>query len=138
MSKRAWFRSLYWRIAMGFVAFVATLMVVQGAATVWFLARTDTLAGGSPMDLAALVASDLGTAWSADENLDLESHLRDHYRSRWRPVGSRWCACAAKAPFPRPLRRPFFAASQRESCRIRCAAKSASSSEQGIPQSFSL
>ncbi|MCX6537622.1 MAG: HAMP domain-containing sensor histidine kinase [Acidobacteria bacterium] len=87
MSERAWFRSLYWRIAIGFVAFLATLMVVQGAVTVWFLARSsDTVAGRSTLDLAALVASDLGTAWSADENLEVEAYLREHYGSHWRPV----------------------------------------------------
>lgn len=72
---------------MGFVAFVAAMMLVQGAATVWFLARSpDTLAGQSTMDLAAAVASNLSTAWSADENLDLASYLREHYGSHWRPV----------------------------------------------------
>jgi len=87
MSERAWFRSLYWRIAIGFVAFLAALMVVQGAVTVWFLARSsDDIAGRSTVDLAALVASDLGTAWSADENLDVEAYLREHYGSHWRPV----------------------------------------------------
>jgi signal transduction histidine kinase len=87
MSERAWFRSLYWRIAIGFVAFLAALMVVQGAVTVWFLARSsDAIAGRSTLDLAALVASDLGTAWSVDENLDVETYLREHYGSHWRPV----------------------------------------------------
>jgi signal transduction histidine kinase len=87
MSERAWFRSLYWRIAIGFVAFLAALMVVQGAVTVWFLARSsDAVAGRSTLDLAALVASDLGAAWSADESLDLEAYLKEHYSSHWRPV----------------------------------------------------
>ncbi len=87
MSERAWFRSLYWRIAIGFVAFLAALMVVQGAVTVWFLARSsDAVAGRSTLDLAALVASDLSTAWSADENLDVDAYLREHYGSHWRPV----------------------------------------------------
>ena len=87
MSERAWFRSLYWRIATGFVAFLAALMVVQGAVTVWFLARSsDDIAGRSTLDLAALVASDLGTAWSADDDLDVEAYLREHYGSPWRPV----------------------------------------------------
>ena len=87
MSERAWFRSLYWRIAMGFVAFLATLMVVQGAAAIWFLARSsDTVAGRSTLDLAALVASDVGAAWSADENLDVEAYLREHFGTHWRPV----------------------------------------------------
>ena len=87
MSERAWFRSLYWRIAIGFVAFLAALMVVQGAVTVWFLARSsDDIAGRSTLDLAALVASDISMAWSADETLDIEAYLREHYGSHWRPV----------------------------------------------------
>jgi len=72
---------------MAFVAFLAALMLVQGAVAVWFLARaSDTIAGRSTMDLAALVASDVGTAWSADENLDVEAYLKEHFGSHWRPV----------------------------------------------------
>jgi signal transduction histidine kinase len=110
MSDRAWFKSLYWRIAIGFVAFLAALMVVQGAATVWFLARSsDTVAGRSSLDLAALVASDLGTAWSADENLDLAAYLREHYESHWRPVAvllpdGRMFLSQPNADVPQPLR----------------------------------
>ncbi|MEI6669910.1 MAG: hypothetical protein WCP29_17310, partial [Acidobacteriota bacterium] len=110
MSERAWFRSLYWRIAIGFVAFLATVMVLQGAATVWFLARSsDTVAGQSTLDLAALVASDLGAAWSADENLDVDVYLREHYGPHWRPVAlvlpdGRMFVSQPDAEVPPPLR----------------------------------
>lgn len=87
MPERAWFRSLYWRIAIGFVVFLAALMVVQGAVLVWVLARSsDEVAGRSTLDLAALVATELGDAWIADDALNPEAYLQEHYRSHWRPV----------------------------------------------------
>ena len=34
-----WYRSLYWRIAVGFIACVAILLIVQGFLFVWMMAR---------------------------------------------------------------------------------------------------
>lgn len=87
MPEPAWFRSLYWRIAIGFVVVLAALMVVQGGVLVWVLARSsDEVAGRSTLDLAALVATELSDAWTADDTLNPEAYLQEHYRSHWRPV----------------------------------------------------
>jgi len=75
-----WYRSLYWRIALGLFAFLALMLMAQGA---FFLWMTDRIAGSmparSPRRLAGLVASDVSTALTANANLDLKSYLPEQY-----------------------------------------------------------
>ena len=35
MPEAVWYRSLYWRIAMGFVALLAALLVIQAGVFIW-------------------------------------------------------------------------------------------------------
>lgn len=80
MIKPRWYRSLYWRIALGLVAFLALMLAAEAGLFLWL---TDTIAGSfparSPRRLAVLVASDLGAALAANRNLDLESYLHEQY-----------------------------------------------------------
>ena len=59
--KLRWYRSLYWRIALGLIAFLALMLAAEGGIFLWM---TDRIAGSmparSPRRLAELVASDLG------------------------------------------------------------------------------
>jgi signal transduction histidine kinase len=75
-----WYRSLYWRIALGLIAFLAVMLVAQGLIFLWL---TDRAAGSvparSPRRLAVLVASDLGTALANDPALDVERYVKDQY-----------------------------------------------------------
>jgi signal transduction histidine kinase len=75
-----WYRSLYWRIALGLVAFLALMLAAEAALFLWL---TDTIAGSyparSPRRLAELVASDLGGALTANRNLDLDPYLQEQY-----------------------------------------------------------
>jgi signal transduction histidine kinase len=75
-----WYRSLYWRIALGLVAFLALMLAAEAAAFLWL---TDTVAGSyparSPRRLAVLVASDVGAALAANRTLDLEPYLHEQY-----------------------------------------------------------
>ena len=79
MSSR-WHRSLYLRIAVGLFAFLALMVAAEAALFLWM---TDRIAGSmpasSPRRLAALVASDLGTALAADPTLDIEAYLHEQY-----------------------------------------------------------
>jgi signal transduction histidine kinase len=78
--RRAWYRSLYWRLALGLIAFLALALVAQGLLFIWM---TDRIAGSmparSPRRLAVLVASDVGAAIARDPDLDLEAYLREQY-----------------------------------------------------------
>ncbi len=45
MSEPRWYRSLYWRIALGLFAFLALMLAAQGALFLWM---TDRIAGSMP------------------------------------------------------------------------------------------
>lgn len=81
MPSPRWYRSLYWRIALGLFAFLALMLAAQGASFLWM---TDQVAGSmpapSPRRLAVLVASDVGAALAADPTLDVEAYIQDEYR----------------------------------------------------------
>lgn len=85
MSDRRWYRSLYWRIGLGFIVLLAVLMAAQAASFVWIAAATG---GGVPQrvgqDFAELVATDFESALAADPRLDLAQYagtrLADFHR----------------------------------------------------------
>ena len=85
MGELVWYKSLYWRIAFGFVATLATLLLAQGGVLLWL---TDRIVGSSwrtPEQLVAAVATDLSSAITADRSLDLDAYARDHFRHIYRP-----------------------------------------------------
>src|SRR5687767_6633334 len=75
-----WYRSLYWRIAVGLFAFLALMLVAEAALFLWV---SDRIAGSmparSPQRLAAIVASDVGAALARSSSLDLDAYLKDEY-----------------------------------------------------------
>jgi two-component system, OmpR family, sensor kinase len=78
--RRRWYRSLYWRIAVGLFAFLALMLLAQGALMLWVSDRmAGSMPASSPQRLAVLVASDVGAALARDSALDLEGYLRDEY-----------------------------------------------------------
>jgi HAMP domain-containing protein len=75
-----WYRSLYWRIAFGVVAFLAAMLVVQGMLFVWAVSQTGrTLPGQSPARLGMTVAVDLGQLLERDPQADLTKYVNDQY-----------------------------------------------------------
>src|SRR5262245_16141483 len=86
MSELVWYRSLYWRIALGLVAFLALMLAAQG---LFFLWMTDRIAGSvparSPRRLAVMVASDLGAALAREPSLDIGQYVRDQYGHVFQP-----------------------------------------------------
>ena len=80
MSKLEWYRSLYWRIALGLIAFLALMLAAEGGIFLWMADRiAGSMPARSPRRLAELVASDLGTALTANRDLDLEVYLREQF-----------------------------------------------------------
>jgi signal transduction histidine kinase len=69
-----WYRSLYWRIALGFVATVAVVLVLQAALILWLASTNDTI-GMRPARVATVAAAELSTALEADPNLDVDAWL---------------------------------------------------------------
>ena len=85
MPERVWYRSLYWRIALGYIALLAVLLVVQTGLAVWLMDRMWGQASRTPAELAELVARDLSQRLSQDPAFGVERHLRDEYGSGYQP-----------------------------------------------------
>src|SRR6266542_4459934 len=76
-----WYRSLYWRIAFGVVAFLAAMLVVQAMLFVWAVSETGrSLPGQSPGRLGMTVAVDLANVLERDPQVDLAKYVNDQYK----------------------------------------------------------
>src|SRR5688572_15530025 len=75
-----WYRSLYWRIVVGFVALLATLLVVQTLLFLWLTGRFVTSPlSRTPQELADHVARDVSEALTDNPDLDLANHVRERF-----------------------------------------------------------
>jgi signal transduction histidine kinase len=80
MPEPIWFRSLYWRIALGFVAMLAALLFVQGMLFLWLTGRFAlSTASRTPQQLADQVARELSDALTENPALDLQKIIKDRY-----------------------------------------------------------
>jgi signal transduction histidine kinase len=80
MSERAWYRSIYWRIAIGFILFLAVMLVLQGGLFLWIVARADgALPSHALIDFASVIASDIGNEIEQDPKVDIGRYVGDHY-----------------------------------------------------------
>lgn len=85
MPEVVWYRSLYWRIAFGFVAVVATLLTVQVLVFLWMTGRmTDVFPTRSPAQFASALASDVGAVLVEQPDVDLRAHVLGIYSSPYR------------------------------------------------------
>jgi hypothetical protein len=84
----AWFRSLYWRIAAGFVVFLGVTLAVQAALFVWIVARGEGDAPPRALEtFATLVANDVASELQANRTTEaIEHHLTDRYGSLPRTI----------------------------------------------------
>jgi two-component system sensor histidine kinase BaeS len=82
MPKLAWYRSLYWRIGIGFVLFLAAVLAVQGGALVYLISRMEVGPGRTPPEVTRLVARDLGEALTANPQLDIQQFLSQEFEPR--------------------------------------------------------
>ena len=85
MAETVWYRSLYWRIAFGFILFLASVLAIQGALILWLFERSESVSGPPPRGFTRSVAADLSVALVADPNLDLARYLRNTYQQRSYP-----------------------------------------------------
>jgi signal transduction histidine kinase len=75
-----WHHSLYWRIAVGFVACLALLLLVQAMLFVWVVSRSaQNIPNEPPERFAQTVALDASQALERDPTLDLAQYLRQEY-----------------------------------------------------------
>jgi signal transduction histidine kinase len=85
MSDPVWYRSLYWRIAFGFVAMLAILLLAQGLLFLWFTDRIFGTPARTPAQLAALVAEDVAAELQQRPDGDLDTFVRVHFSSVYQP-----------------------------------------------------
>jgi signal transduction histidine kinase len=101
-----WHHSLYWRIAVGFVACLALLLLVQAMLFVWVVSRSSAVPNQPPDRFAQTVALDASQALERDPSLDLAQYLRQEYGHDSQPFfvlmrdGS---STAINGSFPDPL-----------------------------------
>jgi two-component system OmpR family sensor kinase len=77
-----WFRSFYWRVALGLFAFLALTLVAEVALFLWMSDRiSGSLPARQPARAARIIASDLGAALAANPQLDLEDYIDEQYEN---------------------------------------------------------
>jgi signal transduction histidine kinase len=81
-----WHHSLYWRIAVGFVACLALLLLVQAMLFVWVVSRSaQTIPNRPPDRFAQTVALDVTEALDRDPTLDIRQYLQQEYSRESQP-----------------------------------------------------
>ena len=84
MPDAVWYRSLYWRIAFGFVALLAALLVIQVAVFVWLTVIVGRSSLG-PMQLATEVANELGSAIESAPEVSIDTHISRRFAHIYQP-----------------------------------------------------
>lgn len=84
MSEPIWYRSLYWRIALGFIALLAVLLVVQ-AGLFLFLTGRIVRSSRSPTALAEEVASRVALELSRNPDVSLDEYLQRRFAYEFQP-----------------------------------------------------
>jgi two-component system sensor histidine kinase BaeS len=85
MLDPVWYKSLYWRIAFGFVAMLAALLLAQSLVIVWLTDRVVGWSAQSPEELVSSVAAEMSTALTGNPNLPLDTHVKDQFSHIYRP-----------------------------------------------------
>jgi signal transduction histidine kinase len=85
MSKPVWYRSLYWRIAFGFIALLAVVLVAQVVVFLWLTDRIVGPSSKSPQQLATNLASEIAPDLAAQPTLQLEPYLRSKFGHIYQP-----------------------------------------------------
>src|SRR5262249_52327581 len=105
-----WHRSLYWRIALGVVAFLAAMLVVQALFFVWAVSQSGrSLPGQSPGRLGRTVALDLSNLLERDPKADVAQYVREQYAQYEHPffvmLADGRVITSGSQSFPEPLLR---------------------------------
>jgi signal transduction histidine kinase len=108
--KMRWYRSLYWRIALGVVAFLAVMLVVQALFFVWAVSQSGrSLPGQSPGRLGMTVALDLSNLLERDPKTDVAQYIREQYAQYEHPffvmLADGRVITSGSQNFPEPLLR---------------------------------
>jgi len=78
-------RAEHWRIAVGYIALLALLLVSQATLSVWLANWLWGRATRTPAQLADIVAQDLSERLAASPSLDLDQYLRQRCGRGYQP-----------------------------------------------------
>lgn len=85
MAETLWYRSLYWRIAAGFVGTLAVLLAAQVVVFLWVSGRAaEFWPGRTPAEYAQVIAADVSAALAERPDLDLDAHVNGRFTSPYR------------------------------------------------------
>jgi signal transduction histidine kinase len=85
MSDPVWYRSLYWKIAFGFIAMLAVLLLSQVLLFLWLTDRIFAATPRTPAQLATMVAEEVGAEIQQHPNVDLEPFVLEHFSHIYQP-----------------------------------------------------
>jgi signal transduction histidine kinase len=74
-----WYRSLYWRAAIGFVLGLAAMLVVQAMLFVWIVPGSGPTVPARPERFGQTVAADISEALARDPAIDLDQFVRSQF-----------------------------------------------------------
>jgi signal transduction histidine kinase len=75
-----WYRTLYWRVALGTLGLIVVLLAAQAALVIWVVGQSDrAVLARPPFALARLVASDIGGALELEPGANPETLLREAF-----------------------------------------------------------
>jgi signal transduction histidine kinase len=111
-SPQRWYRSLYWRIAIGFILTLAAMLVVQAMLFVWVVSRSGPTLPGQPERFAQTVAADLAEALTADPAIDLADYINDEYARDAHPFFVVLADGRVVGNFPAPYPEPMLRAAR--------------------------
>ena len=105
-----WYRSLYFRIALGVVGLLAAMLVVQAMLFTWAVSQSGrSLPGQSPARLGSNVALDLANVLERDAQADLQRYVHDQYAQYTHPffvlLADGRVITSGSSSFPEPLLR---------------------------------
>ena len=85
MADLVWYRSLYWRIALGFVGALALLLVAQALVFVWVSGRAaEVWPGRTPAEYAQVIAADVATVLVEQPELNLDGYVARRFPGSYR------------------------------------------------------
>jgi len=85
MSNLVWYRSLYWRIALGFVLLLALLLAAQVSVFLWLTGRVaGQWFGRSASELAQAIAGDVSAELTRRPEVDLDDYINNRFQGSFR------------------------------------------------------
>ncbi len=85
MALPVWYRSLYWRIAFGFIALLAMLLLAQGMLYLWMTDRFVGSTARTPAQLATLVAAEVSAELDQRPDVDIEEFVHSRFSHVYQP-----------------------------------------------------